>query len=49
MALPTLTALKVELYKAALADGVRKAEMARRLATGRQVFRNAGVISQTAS
>jgi antitoxin HicB len=31
VALPTLTALKVELYKAALADGVRKAEMARRL------------------
>jgi antitoxin HicB len=29
--LPALTALKVELYRAALADGVRKAEMARRL------------------
>ena len=29
--LPVLTALKVELYKAALADGVREAEMARRL------------------
>jgi antitoxin HicB len=29
--LPVMTALKVELYKAALTDGVRKAEMARRL------------------
>jgi antitoxin HicB len=29
--LPVLTALKVELYRAARAEGVRKAEMARRL------------------
>jgi antitoxin HicB len=29
--LPILTALKVELYRAALSDGVRKAEIARRL------------------
>ena len=29
--LPALTTLKVELYRAALADGVRKAEIARRL------------------
>ncbi len=31
VALPALTTLKVELYRAAFSDGVRKAELARRL------------------